>query len=135
MKDGQWNFIPALSDAFFRMLPWINISWILGIGLQVMLLRQGKWTPLTRWFDIGLRIISIVIAYLLLRGPSLVALTSADLMKASLDASTAALLANMLNVMISIALSIAIIVGSIEVLRGLYKLLIKPASIKPVVTQ
>jgi len=135
MQDGQWNFAPALSDAFFRMLPWINISWILGIGLQVMLLRQGKWTALTRWFDIGLRVIGIVIAYLLLKGPSILALTAADFSKVSIDAPAATLLANMLNVMLTIALSIAIIVGGIEVVRSIYRLLVKPANIKPVITQ
>ncbi len=38
-------FLPALSEAFFRMLPWINVTWILGIGLNAWLLREGRWTP------------------------------------------------------------------------------------------
>jgi hypothetical protein len=132
IKDGQWNFIPALSEAFFRMLLWINISWLLGIGLQSMLLRQRKWTPLTRWFDIGLKVIGIVIAYVLLKGPSILAITAADLMKISIEASAATVLVNMLNIMVTIALTIAVLVGGIEVIRDIYRLLVKPASTRPV---
>jgi hypothetical protein len=123
--DGKWTFIPALSEAFFRMLPWLNVAWILGIGLQVMLLRQGRWTLLTRWFDIGLKIVGIVIAYVLLKGPSILALTAADLTKASINASAAATLVSLLSQMVTIALVIAVIVGGIEVVKDVYKLLFK----------
>ncbi len=125
LQDGQWVFTPALSPAFFRLLPWLNLTWILGIGLQVILLRQGRWTPLTRWFDIGLKIAGVVIAYLLLTGPSILTLTADDLTKVSIDSFTAVTLANLLNQIVTLALAIAVIVGGIEVIKEVYKLLFK----------
>jgi hypothetical protein len=126
LKDGQWTFVPALSEAFFRMLPWLNIVWILGIGLQVMLLRQGRWTTLTRWFDIGLKIAGIVIAYVLLKGPSLILdLIVNDSTTIPLNAFGATTILMLLNQLVEVALIIAIIVGGIEVVKDVYKLLFK----------
>jgi hypothetical protein len=127
------EFIPALSDAFFRMLPWINIIWVLSIGLNVFLLRSGRWTPPTRWFEIGLKIAGIVIAYILLIGPSILAINIDALVKASIEPSVAATLVNLLKQMTTIALAIAVIVGGIEVVRDVYKLLFKSTRVKPIV--
>lgn len=125
IANGQWILVPALSEAFFRMLPWLNVVWILGIGLQVMLLRQGRWNLLSRWFDIALKIAGIVIAYLLLNGPSLLALTIADLTRVSVEASAANILVTLLKQVVTVALAIAVIVGGFEVVREVYKLLFK----------
>lgn len=121
-------FLPALSDAFFRMLPWINATWVLGIGLQVWLLRQGRWTPPARWFEIALKVAGIVIAYLLLQGPPILALDTARLVEAGMEQSAAGLLVGMLQQIVTIALAIAVIVGGIEVVKGVYDLLIKNKS-------
>lgn len=118
-------FIPALSEAFFRMLPWINITWVLSICLNIFLLRNGRWTPAIHWFEIGLKVAGVVIAYVLLKGPSIVAIDTAMLVKASIDPLAAATLAILIKQMVTIALAIAIIVGGIEVVRDVYKLLFK----------
>lgn len=118
-------FIPALSEAFFRMLPWINVTWLLGIGLNAWLLRQGRWTPAARWFEIALKIAGIVIAYLLLQGPSILVLDAAALVKAGIETSAATILMSLLNQVVTVALAIAVIVGGIEVVKGVYNLLIK----------
>jgi hypothetical protein len=118
-------FIPVLSDAFFRMLPWINVTWLLNVGLYALLLRQGRWTPATRWFEIALKVAGIVIAYALLKGPSILALDVDALLKASIEPSAAALLVNMISQIVTIALAIAIIVGGIEIVKDVYKLLFK----------
>jgi len=101
--------------------------------LQAALLRQGRWTPLTRWFDIGLKIIGIVIAYVLLKGPSILALTAEDMTKVSIEAHAATILVTLLTQMMTIALAIAVVVGGIEVVRSVYKLLFKPVQVKPIV--
>ncbi|MCX6065995.1 MAG: hypothetical protein NT121_09600 [Chloroflexi bacterium] len=130
---GSTNvFIPALSEAFFRMLPWINITAVLSIILNISLLRSGRWTPATRWFEIGLKIAGIVITYALLKGPSILAIDAAALAQAPMDATTAATMAGLLSQLTSIGLAIAVIVGGIEVARGIYTLLIKPAQSKPI---
>lgn len=121
-------FLPALSDAFFRMLPWINVTWILGIGLNAWLLREGRWTPPARWFEIALKVAGIVIAYLLLQGPPILALDAARLIEAGLEQTAAGVLVSMLQQVVTIALAIAVIVGGIEVVKGVYDLLIKSKS-------
>jgi hypothetical protein len=126
--------IPALSEAFFRMLPWINMTWILNIGLYVFLLRQGRWTPATRWFEIALKIAGIVIVYALLQGPSILAITAADLTKVSIEPSAANTLVNMAQLAVKFALIIAIVAGSAEVVKGVYMLLFKKTP-KPLIVK
>ena len=69
--NGAWAQIAGLSDAFFRYLPWINLSGVLTIALDIWLLRQGTWRAVTRWMYIGLEVVNIGIATAMLRGPSL----------------------------------------------------------------
>ena len=44
MENGEWVRFVTLSEAFFRYLPWINLSGILTIALNIWLLRQGIWS-------------------------------------------------------------------------------------------
>jgi len=74
LENGTWTQIVGLSEAFFRYLPWINLSGILTIALDIWLLRQGLWSTLTRWLHIGLQVVGIAIAAAMLRGPSLLTL-------------------------------------------------------------
>jgi hypothetical protein len=126
VQNGAWTFIPLLSEAFFRYLTWINAVWVLQIFLQLILLRRGGWEPLTRWLSIGIQLLGIALAYVLLRGPSLVGLTPQALAAAPLDAHTAYLIILVLNQVVKFALVITILVGSIEVIRSVYRLLIRP---------
>jgi len=127
LKDGQWVNIPIFSQAFFQMVPWLNVVWIMGIGLQVVLLRQRNWTALTRWFEIGLKILGIAIFYLLLRGPSILNISTDSFINVSISASSAATLVKVLNVIAIIALINAIIVGVYEISKSVYRLLFKKA--------
>lgn len=127
-SDDVSVFLPAFSDAFFRMLPWINAAWIVGIGLQVWLLREGRWVPAARWFEIVLKTAEVVIAWLLLQGPSILALDAARLVEAGMSQSAADVLVNMVTQIVNIALAIAVIVGGVEVVKGVYDLLIKNKS-------
>ena len=67
-QDGKWLVLPLLTDAFFRLMPLLNISWLAEIGLNGMLLRSGRWTTATRLFSIGTKIFQIVIIALMLAG-------------------------------------------------------------------
>ncbi len=75
LQHGQWTSVPVLTDAFFRWLPFINILWVLSLGLNLVLLRQGRWQPATRWFSVALNVAGIGIGYALLSGPSIVELS------------------------------------------------------------
>lgn len=118
-------FIPVLSEAFFKQLPWINLTWLLGIGLNLWLLRTGRWTPATRWCEVGLKIAGVGITYLLLAGPSILAIDAASLAQAEIEPQAAATLVNLLSKTVTLALTIGVIVGGLEVVQAVYKLLFK----------
>jgi hypothetical protein len=127
-------FIPLLSDAFFRYLPWLNLLWILGIGLQLALLRLGRYTPVIRWIDIALRAGGVALAGALVTGPSLVALTAGQLTAAGIESAAADVLVNMTNLGVRFALIIAIIAGTVEIAKDAYRMLTKRTHLTPMMT-
>lgn len=78
-SGDRWTVLPVLSEAFFRMLPWINLTWIAEILLHSLLLRSGRWDATTRFVSIGIKIAQIVIGYFLLIGPSILTVTPESL--------------------------------------------------------
>jgi hypothetical protein len=78
-SEDAWVVIPALTDAFFRWLPLINISWVAEIILNGMLLRSGRWGTPTRLFSMAIKVLQIAIGYFLLSGPSIFAITPESL--------------------------------------------------------
>ena len=126
LSDGKWTFIPALTDAFFRFMPWINLLWVLQIALQVILLRQGRWQLTTRVFSVGLDIFGLTIAYALLTGPSIVGITQKSLAASTaFDLNTAGTLASLFHQLPHFILLVIIIVEGIEIVKTIYRLLVK----------
>jgi hypothetical protein len=119
--DGQWTIVPILSDAFFVYLPWLNLLWLLGVVLDVVLLRQEVWTTATRLSKIGLALGEIALAIAMLTGPALVEVTTAALAGIPLG-DAADLFARMLNLIPLLVLGILIIVNTIEVIQLALKL-------------
>jgi hypothetical protein len=122
--DGDtWTVIPLLTDAFFRWLPLMNVSWVAEIILNGMLLRAGRWSTSTRLFSIGIKAIQIVILALLLGGPSILTITPESL-KASgvFGADTAETLGTLAQTGIRIALGLGIFGTVIEIIKSIYKL-------------
>ena len=119
--DGQWTFIPVLSAAFFAYLPWLNLLWILGLVLDVVLLRQNRWTTSTVVAKITLSLAEIALAIAMLTGPALVAVTPAMLATVPLG-EAAGMFAQMLNLIPLIVLGILIIANTIEVIQLVFRL-------------
>ena len=91
LKDGV--DLSRSTGAFFRWLPYINVLWALQIALNVVVLRQGRWQPATRWASMALDAGGIVIGYLLLIGPAHREFSAQALLATGgLDAATAAML-------------------------------------------
>jgi hypothetical protein len=65
-------FIPALSPVFYTYLPWINVIWVLGLILNVVLIRVGKWQTWTRLYQIVLDVLSIIILVTMATGQSII---------------------------------------------------------------
>lgn len=122
-------FIPALTEAFFRWLPWINIGWVAEIVMNGMLIRTGRWTMPTRLFSIGIKIFQIVILYFLFTGPSILAATPESLQAAGVfDAESAQTLGELAQKAIRAALGLAIFGSLIEIVKGIYKLITQRSS-------
>jgi HAAS len=115
-------FTPLLSEAFFYFVPYLTLVWALTIILDIVLLRMGYWTVVTRICLIGLKIVSIVIAAGMLGVPSLLAITTASLTAAIGDAGAASTLMTMLSQFIRVALWLGIIGSAIEIIRAASRL-------------
>ena len=121
--ENDWVFIsPVLTTAFFNYLPWINILFLLQIGFNVYLLRQGLWNLGTRIVNLLLELGSLALAIAMLRGPDLVALTPAQLAGTPLEESTR-LFTTLASWIPTLVLTIVIIVSSIEVAQMIFRLL------------
>jgi hypothetical protein len=126
-ESGSWSsvtFIPLLSEAFFYYVPYLTVVWASTIVLNIVLLRMGYWTIITRVFTIGLKVVSIFIAVAMLAGPSLIAVTTSTLVSALGDAEGARILMTLLTQGVRVALWLAIIGGSIDVIRTVYQTII-----------
>ncbi|MGB8984375.1 MAG: hypothetical protein WCC12_21085 [Anaerolineales bacterium] len=122
-SEGEWTFItPVLTKAFFSYLPWINVLFLLQIGLNLYLLRKGYQNTLSRVANILLELADIVLAVVMLRGPALVAMTP-DQFAGTPLADAADFFAKGANLLPWLVLGIVIIVSSIEVAQGVNRLL------------
>jgi len=134
LDEGNWIFIsPILTEAFFHYLPWINVLFLLQIGIGVYLLRRGWWSTGLRIANIILELASIALAVVMLRGPALVALTAEQLANTPL-AEEAQLFTTIINLAPTLALTVVIIISSIEVAQMIYHLVKgRPSSPYPVI--
>jgi hypothetical protein len=121
--ENDWVFIsPILTDAFFSYLPWINILFLLQIGFNIYLLRQGTWNLSTRIMNMLLELGSIALAIVMLRGPALVSLTTGQLAGTPLQ-EEAALFVTLGRIIPLLVLTVVIIVSSIEVGQMAYRIM------------
>ena len=120
LENGTWTQIAGLSDAFFRYLPWINLSGILTITLDIWLLRQGIWRAATRWMYIGLEVVSIGIATAMLRGPSLL-----SFYEDAVASEVGNILTKIFGMMIPTILIIVIVAAIFEIVRQVRQMIKK----------
>jgi len=127
VQHGQWFSVPMLSQAFFRYLPWVNALSLLGVALNIWLLRQGHWQTSTRLFNLALRLGSVILAVFMLSGPSILEVAVGSL-PADLEKLTP------LFGLISIGTLLAVILGEgIDVIKLVRRLLAhRPAAPYPV---
>lgn len=133
LSSDHWVFVPALTEAFFTYLPWIDALWVLQILLNVILLRQRRWTSISHWMEDILTLLSIITAYILLKGPALVYLSAETLNSIFQDTQAAATLAKIFNLIPTIVLVVILVVESIELINKIYRLLIKSRQVIPTI--
>ncbi len=108
---------PILSEAFFAYLPWLNVQWLMQIGLSLALIRTRRWTVGTRLFDVLIKVLAIGILTAMLRGPSLLDLSPAALASWPGDLQGTAALANLLNTLLRIALVLGVFGSAVEIVK------------------
>lgn len=132
LEGNNWTFIPVLTPAFFRYLPLIDLLWVLQIFMNVVLLRQGGWTTVTRWFEVALSLMNIVIAFQLLNGPALVNLDAAALSRLIPDPGAVAILVKMFSLLPMLVLVILIVTEGLDLFKSVRRLLFKPVNNLPI---
>ena len=118
MENGIWIQMASLSEAFFRYLPWINLSGILTIALDIWLMRQGFWGTVSRWLHIGLQFIGIAIAAAMLRGPSLL-----TFFPGTISTEVGNVLKGVFGAIVPVVLTIVIIVSTVEIVKDILRML------------
>jgi hypothetical protein len=127
LGSGTVVIFPIFAEVFFtRYLPWMNILWVLEIVLNLLLLRQGRWTTATRWFNLTLKAGGIALAVAILTGPFIFSFGAETLAASQIPAEAAAILMNMFQIAVKMALIIAVVAGTAEIFKELYKMYFKP---------
>jgi len=120
--DGQWISVPVLSEAFFRVLPWITLVGGLEISLSLYLLQKQVWEVGTRIAKIVLEAANIAIAVMLLRGPSLLKIDAGAFAGSPISIETAETLVRVFTPMVPFILLIVIVVSGIEIAKMAFRL-------------
>ena len=118
--------IPLLSAAFFTYLPWINLIFVLTILLNIALIRLGHKNNWTRAGDIFIKLIELILALVMLRGPSLVGLTPQSLAIWRMDPTAASSLVQVFNTIFIVVLVITVIANAADIARDIYRMILRP---------
>lgn len=115
LEDGTMTFSPILTDAFFRLLPALNVLWILQVVMYAILIRESKWTGFTRWMNIILDAAAVCIIVLMLIGAPIAVLPAGTIFGSDPD---------LVNIFSKLVSGILIVIGlacSWEVIKGLIR--------------
>lgn len=115
---GEHFFIPMFSNAFFKFIPWINAIFLAEIVLDIYLLRNALWTPITRVAKILIEAASIVLTVIILRAPNIVGFTAESFKNFPESSVNGELLMKIFNLSFSIALTVVIIVAGVEMVKA-----------------
>jgi len=126
VQDGKWISFSALTDAFFRLLPAMNVLWAMQIALNVVLLRQGRWQLPTRLASIALDAAGIAIGYLLLIGPPIVNFSLEAMAATGLtDPAAAATLNATMQQAVRLVIVIVMIVQGVDVVKEVVRVVLR----------
>jgi hypothetical protein len=120
--NEEWFFIPLFSAAFMAFIPWINMTFLTEILLDINLLRTGLWTPLTRVFKIIIEAAGLAITVAIFRTPNIIGFTAEMFKNSSITAEAAQTLTTIFTTMFPFILIIIMIIQGIELAKSLYRL-------------
>lgn len=122
-SEEKMYFIPLFSDAFFKFMPWINAIFLAEIVLDIYLLRNALWTPITRIAKIVIEAASIALAVIILRTPNIIGFTIESFKNFPDSSVDPEMLFRIFSISFSIALIVVIIVTGIELAKAVYGLI------------
>jgi hypothetical protein len=122
----QFSYVSILSPAFFtEYLPWLNLCWVLALGLNIAHLSLGRWTLVTRLLDLGLAFLALNVVVSMIFGPAIFAVdpqaagaNSAWIPTAEAMVSALSLVAPFVLGVIALALVIDLIKKVIDLVRS-----------------
>jgi hypothetical protein len=120
-ETGDWqtvSFIPLLSDAFLRYIPYLTAIWVMIIVLNAVLIQRGHWETWSRWCAVGIKAAGIGIAIFMLTGPSLIANNIFLPLSEGTD-----ILMNLLTQIIRVGLALSILFGGLDLIKMLLRLI------------
>lgn len=97
-------FFPFLAPEFAVHVPWLTMLWTADILLKLVVLGQGRWQRPTRWLEFVLGVFGLYIGYRIVTGGPIATM-------------------EWLTILIRVGIWIGLIVGSLEALGRLFKLL------------
>lgn len=96
-------FFPFLAPEFAAHIPWLTMLWVADVVLKLVVLGQGRWQKPMRWVELGLGIFGLYIGYRIVTGGPITTITG-------------------LNILVRFGIWIGLIVGAIESLGRLFRL-------------
>jgi hypothetical protein len=126
--NGQWFTAPILTRTFIQFIPWLSLLWALQAGFHIILLAQGRWSTITRWFLVCLNVFGITIGIRLIVGPALISLEPLTMLNLGWDISNPAsvqLAGELSNTAIRLAIGVAIAVQAWEIIQILYRIILR----------
>jgi len=85
-EAGDWVMLDVLTDSVKAMVPWWALSIALGIGHEGLLLYQRRRSLLSRWYEIGTKIVDIIILGMFISIPQYVNFDSAAALTRGMNA-------------------------------------------------
>ncbi len=68
-SDGRWSGLPVLLPSFSVHLPLLNLWWAAAFVLNLVVLRHGRWRRSTRWAELAVGVLGIVVLLVIMLGP------------------------------------------------------------------
>jgi hypothetical protein len=109
--EGRSGWVPFLSPDLGGNLWLLNLVLGFEVALGLLVLRQGRWQPLTRWLELGTTILFAILLLRLAFGTGLVAVDSDWMEQSGWSPETAAQYVRLAEEILSPILAVALQIG------------------------
>ena len=115
-------FIPMFTEKFFQFVPWINITLVAQILLDIYLLRNAIWNMPARIFKILIEAASLILTVIIFRTPGIIGFSAESFANGPFQPEQAEVFMTIATYMFPVIMAIIIIIQSIELVKAVYRL-------------